>query len=87
MNNLLQLQSATDLHLVLETDQWLAVADEIRQGRCNVRRLTLPMVHGARCETTEAVQALASEIQLDCNLEQLGLQMENGLRMKRAWHW
>jgi hypothetical protein len=33
------------------------------------------------------VQALASEIQLDCNLEQLGLQMENGLRMKRAWHW
>jgi hypothetical protein len=31
--NLLQLHLATELHLVLGTDHWLAVADEIRQGR------------------------------------------------------
>jgi hypothetical protein len=42
MNNLLQLQSATELYSVLETDQ---VADEIRQGRCNVRRLTLEITY------------------------------------------
>jgi hypothetical protein len=38
---LLQLHSATDLHLRPTTDQWSAVTDEIRQGRCNVQRLTM----------------------------------------------
>jgi hypothetical protein len=75
--NLLQLHSATELHLVLETEHWLAVADEIRQGRCNVQRLTLAMVHCARFESTKAVQALASAIQLDCNLQYLALEMMN----------
>jgi hypothetical protein len=80
--NLLQLHSATDLRLVLETKHWLAVADEIRQGRCNVQRLTLAMFQGAISEATEAVQALASAIQLDCNLEHLALEMENLLTDK-----
>jgi hypothetical protein len=75
--NLLQLHMATELRLVLETEHWLAVADEIRQGRCNVQRLTLAMFQGEKSEVTEAVQALASAIQLDCNLEHLALDMEN----------
>jgi hypothetical protein len=78
MKNLLQLRQATKLHLVLETDQWLAVADEIRRGRCNVQRLTLGMVRGATLDATEAVKAVASAIQLDRNLEYLYLQIENG---------
>jgi hypothetical protein len=44
MQNLLQLGPAADLRLVLERDHWLAVTDEIRQGRCNVQRLTLAML-------------------------------------------
>jgi hypothetical protein len=75
--NLLQLHSATELRLVLETEHWLAVADEIRQGRCNVQRLTLAMLQGERSETTEAVQALARAIQLDCTLQYLALEMMN----------
>jgi hypothetical protein len=75
--NLLQLHSATELRLVLETDHWLAVVADIRQGRCNVQRLTLAMFQGTRSEATEAVQALASAIQLDGHLEHLALDMEN----------
>jgi hypothetical protein len=75
--NLLQLPSVTNLRLVLETDHWLAVVDEIRQGRFNVQRLTLAMFQGARSEGTKAVQALASAIQLDRNLLHLVLEMEN----------
>jgi hypothetical protein len=37
MKNLLQLRK--DTHLILETDHWLAVADEIREGRCNMKHL------------------------------------------------
>jgi hypothetical protein len=78
VKNLLHLQSATELELVLDTDQWLAVTDEIRHGRCNIQTLTLAMIQVTRSEATEAVQALASTIQLDCNLEHLDLKMENG---------
>jgi hypothetical protein len=78
MKTLLQLRPATKLHLLLETDQWLAVADEIRQGRCNVQSLILVMYRGATSDATQAVKALASAIQLDCNLECLDLRMENG---------
>jgi hypothetical protein len=41
MKNLLQFQSATDLFLLLETDLRLAVADEIRLGRCLIKTSTL----------------------------------------------
>jgi hypothetical protein len=78
MKNLLQLHSATELHLVLEKGHWLAVADEIRQGRCNVQRLTLSMLQGTRSEATEAVKSLASAIEMDRNLTYLYLQMEVG---------
>jgi hypothetical protein len=43
MKNLLQLQSTTALCLVLEKENWLAVTDEIRRGRCNVQTLTLTL--------------------------------------------
>jgi hypothetical protein len=78
VKNLLQLQSATDLRLVLEKENWLAVASEIRRGRCNVQRLILAMLQGARSDATEAVKAVASAMRLDQNLEVLSLQMENG---------
>jgi hypothetical protein len=66
------------LRLVLQKENWLVVADEIRRGRCNVQRLTLSMLQVTISEATEAVKAIASAIQLDCNLESLYLQMENG---------
>jgi hypothetical protein len=78
LKNLLQLQSAIHLRLVLKTDHWVVVADEIRQGRCNVRRLTLSRLRGAISKATEAVQALAGAIQMDRNLEHITLRMENG---------
>jgi hypothetical protein len=78
VNNLLQLKPATDLRLILDTDQWLAVADEIRRGRCIVQRLKLGMLQGASSEASEAVKALASAIPLERNLEHLTLRMENG---------
>jgi hypothetical protein len=76
--NLLQLRSATNLYLVLGKEHWLAVADEIRQGRCNVQRLSLSMVQCARSEATEAVKAVASAIRLDRNLEHLHLLTQSG---------
>jgi hypothetical protein len=78
MKNLLHLHQTTELDLVLETDQWFAVTDEIRHGRCNIQTLTLAMMQASRSEATEAVQALAGAIQLDHNLEHLYLEMENG---------
>jgi hypothetical protein len=83
VKNLLQIQAATELHLVLATDQWLAIADEIRQGRCNVQRLTLTDFSMSDSETTwvrtKAVKAVARAIQLDCNLDHLTLRMDYGL--------
>jgi hypothetical protein len=78
MNNLIQLTSTTKLYLVLEIDKWLAVADEIRQGRCNVQTLTLGMYPGVISHDTEAIKAVASAIRLDQNLKSITLQMENG---------
>jgi hypothetical protein len=79
MRNLLQLRPATDLRLLLETDLWLAVADAIRRGRCNVQRLTLAMLdRGALSDATETLKAVASAIGLDRNLEHLILKVENG---------
>jgi hypothetical protein len=83
IKTLLQLRPATELVLVLnKKENWLMVADEIRRGHCNVKRLTLIMhkVHAARSsEATEAVKAVASAIQMDFNLESLVLRMVNGI--------
>jgi hypothetical protein len=78
VKNLLQLQSAADLHLVLEKEYWLAVTDEIRRGRCNVQTLTFAMMQETRSKATEAVKAVASAIQMDRNLQRLTLTMEDG---------
>jgi hypothetical protein len=65
------------LTLVMNTEHWLAVADEIRQGRNKMRALILAsMFEGKRSETTEAVQAIASAIRQDRILEILQLQLE-----------
>jgi hypothetical protein len=77
-NLLVQLHSATELRLVIEKENWLAVATEIRHGRCNVQRLTLAMLQGARSDATEAVKAVASAMRLDCNLEHLTLGIVGG---------
>jgi hypothetical protein len=77
MQNLLQLHEATSLRLILGADHWLAVADEIRQGRCNVQTLILTMLP-IMSEATEAVVAVASAIRLDRNLKHLTLEMEDG---------
>jgi hypothetical protein len=76
---------STELRLILETDRWLVVADEIRQGRCRIKYLRIFMTQGARSdqgrigsETTEAVKAVASAIRLDQNLEHITLRMESG---------
>jgi hypothetical protein len=81
MTSLLHCRSANKVCLVVEPDQWLALADEIRQGRCNVKRLTLTEFKSTSSEATwtEAVKKLASAIQLDCNLEELTLEMESGV--------
>jgi hypothetical protein len=79
MKNLLRnLHSATDLRLVLETNHWLAVADEIRLGHCLIKTLELAMRRGTSSEATEAIKALASAIQLDQNLERVTLRIEKG---------
>jgi hypothetical protein len=75
MKNLLQLTPATKLRLVLETEHWVAMADEIRQGRCKIKYLSLSMNQG---DATKAVKAVASAIRLDQNLEHITLRMENG---------
>jgi hypothetical protein len=77
MKNLIQLAPATKLHLMLKMDQWLAVADEIRHGRCNVQWLHLTSLEGT-ISATDAVKALASAIRLNRNLEHLHLRMDNG---------
>jgi hypothetical protein len=78
ITDLLQLESFTDLSLVLKTSHWLAVAEKIRQGICCVRKLRLMMCQVTRSEATEAVKAIASAIREDRTLEDLTLQMENG---------
>jgi hypothetical protein len=78
MKNLLQLQSTTELLLVLTPDHWLAVADEIRRGHCNVQRLNLILALSSTSGATEAVKAVASAIRLDQNLEHLTLIVEDG---------
>jgi hypothetical protein len=78
IKHLLHLHSATMLDLELGKEDWLAVADEIRRGHCNVRYLHLSMLRGAESDATEAVKAVASAIRRNCNLNHLHLQMQNG---------
>jgi hypothetical protein len=78
IRNLLQLQTDTPLTLALRLDQWLAVADEIRLGRCLIKDLALCMVQSSSSEASEAVQAVASTIRGDRHFESFMLQMEDG---------
>ena len=77
VKNLLQLPK--DTHLTLETDHWLALADEIRQGHCNIKHLSLNKFQSSSSQDTEAIKAIASAIRLDRNLESLELHTESDL--------
>jgi hypothetical protein len=78
LKTLLQLPKDTRLILILKTEHWLAVADGIRQGRCNIKDLYLCLLRqGSRSKDTEAVKAIASAIRLDRNLKRLKLDMMN----------
>jgi hypothetical protein len=74
------LQLPKDTHLTLETDHWLAVAAEIRQVRCNIKRIyRYNKLKSSSSEATEAVKAVASAIRLDRNLKSLELHTESDL--------
>jgi hypothetical protein len=76
MKALLQLPKDTDLTLYQSNkEHWLAVADEIRRGRCNIKHLSLIRHQSSSSESTEAVKAIASALRLDRNLEFLDLQL------------
>jgi hypothetical protein len=71
------------LHLGLKLDRWLAVADEIQRGSCDLQKLTLTMFEfelasSVATETAaEAVKEIASAIRQDRNLKCLELRMDN----------
>jgi hypothetical protein len=71
--NLLHSPTVRTLHLVMNTEYWLAVANEIQHGRNNIRDLVLAMVDGTSSNATKAVKAIASMIQRDHNMESLDL--------------
>jgi hypothetical protein len=78
IRNLLQLPTDTGLSLKLTPDYWLVVADEIRQGRCLIKKLSLDMFLCSNSEASEAVKAVASAIREDHHLESLVLEMVDG---------
>jgi hypothetical protein len=78
IRNLLQLPTGTELCLILSPDYWLAVANEIRVGRCLIKNLDIDMFSSSSSEATEAVKAVASAIREDRHLESLELRMEDG---------
>jgi hypothetical protein len=78
IRNLLKLPIDTVLNFGLAPDQWLAVADEIRLGRCLIKYRNLDMARSSSSEATEAVKAVGSAIREDCHLESLELNMEDG---------
>lgn len=65
-----------ELNFVLN-EHWLAMADEISQGRCYIKHLIPCLVQRSRSEASEAVKAIASVIRLDHNLESLWLSMRD----------
>jgi hypothetical protein len=75
IRNLLHLRQGTILHLEIEPDHWMTVAEEILQGRCRVRGLVLEMYRGSSERDTAAVKAIAEAIRRDDNLEGLFLIM------------
>jgi hypothetical protein len=80
LRNLLHSPMTTTFHLLLNTEQWLAVADEIRLGHCNLKNLTLDFPSCASSdEATTAVKAIANAIRQDENLESLELRMDHGV--------
>jgi hypothetical protein len=81
MKSLLQLPKDTALALwETNKEQWLAVADGIRQGQCNIKSLLLSRLpQSTSPQATEAVKAIASAIRLDHNLEHLTLHINDDI--------
>jgi hypothetical protein len=85
VKTLLLLSKNTYLILKLNIEHWLAVADGIRQGHCNIKDLCLSSpLRNSSLEDTEAVKAIACAIRLDCNLERLRLDMKNSFTNEGA---
>jgi hypothetical protein len=78
VRKLMQLPKDTHLALAVELDSLLAVADEIRQGRCRVETLNLWMFRASSPEATKAVKAVANAIRGDRNVVRLGLSIDKG---------
>jgi hypothetical protein len=78
VRKLMQLPKDTDLVLAVEMDSLLAVADEIRQGRCRVKTLNLWMFRGSSPDATNAVKAVANAIREDRNMIRLGISTDKG---------
>jgi hypothetical protein len=68
----------TSLSLKLNTEHWLAVANEIQHGRNKIRVLGLAMFEGTSSEATAALKAIASAIRRDRNLVGLMVGLTNG---------
>jgi hypothetical protein len=65
--------------ILLETEQWMGMTNEIQRGCCNVQRLILTLHGGATSDLSEGSKTLASALQLDPNLQDLTLlQMDIG---------
>jgi hypothetical protein len=82
LRNLLHSPRLAVLSLIMNMEHWLAVADDIRQGRNEIRVLELAtMFEGTSAETTGAIQAIASAIRQDQNLVDLRLElrMDHGI--------
>jgi hypothetical protein len=80
VKNLQQMRPATELHLVVETDHWLAVADEIRHGRCNVQKLSLSMLQASSYK----IRSYGS-CQSSCERDSAGLQSRTPSSTNGEW--
>jgi hypothetical protein len=67
----------TKLHLKVNTEHWLALADGIRQGHCTIKNLHLALLlQKSSSKATEAMKAVASAIREDSCLDFLELEMK-----------
>jgi hypothetical protein len=78
VRNLMHSPRLTSLSLKLNTEHWLAVANEIQHGRNKIRVLGLAMFEGTSSEATAALKAIASAIRRDRNLVGLMVGLTNG---------
>jgi hypothetical protein len=84
LRNLLHTPRLTSLSLKLNTEHWLAVANEIQHDRNKIRVLGLAMFEGTSSEATAAVKAIASAIRQDPIWKGFCWKWITGSRIKRV---